>query len=129
MPGIGFNELRSGGAKLLSCRREGRGGEIHTDVSHIAPQDVPQQGAFATAKIQDSLMWPKPSRGHEGLITSRAVLHAKLLEETKPLTSKAAMPVFQIHVRGVHHAVLSQNEGGRAPLLWRVPCVRFASAS
>jgi hypothetical protein len=30
-----------------------------------------------------------------------------LLEETKPLTSKAAMPVFQVHIRSAHHAVLS----------------------
>ena len=96
---------------MLSCRGEGRGGEIHADVPHIAPPDVAQQGAFAAAQIHDRLLWPQLSRGHEGLITCRAVLQAKLLEEPKPLTSKAAMPVFQEHVRGVHPAVLSQNEG------------------
>src|SRR5262249_47797455 len=35
LPGIGFHELRRGGGNLLSCRREGRGGEIHADVAHI----------------------------------------------------------------------------------------------
>src|SRR5262249_6929890 len=74
-----------------------------------------QQRAFAAAQLQDRLLWPQLSRGHEGLKTCRAVLQAALLEETTPLTSKAAMPVFQVHVCGAHQAVLSPNKGSCAP--------------
>src|SRR5215471_16902532 len=107
MPGIGFHERCSSGAKVLLCHREGCGREIHNNVLHLALPDVSQQWAFTAAQLQDRLVWPKLSRGHEGRKTCRPVLQAELLEQTKPLTSKAAMPVFQVHVRGVHQAVLS----------------------
>jgi len=75
------------------------------------PHRKATRGGAGSSGKNSSLLWPKLSRCHEGLKTGRAVLQAKLLEETKPLTSKAAMPVLQVHVRGAHHAVPSKNEG------------------